>query len=281
MRVGILYDMVRWEERALAKAIQMLGHELRLIQVSKSPLWLDRDNGLRDLDFAFQRCVSFYRALASTLVAEEQGLPVVNSYQVILGSEDKLYTTLKLAKAGLPVPRTAVALGREACLEAAEKLGYPLVVKPIYGSWGRMIARALDEDSLLEILDFREHMQSPHFKVHYLQEYVQKPGRDIRAYYLWGEVPVAVYRVSSRWKTNTALGGQAVAASVDEELGELVRRAGEVLGGGVLGVDLVERADGSLLLLEANGVPQFKNVVRVTGYDLASKIVETTVSQFR
>jgi len=281
MRIGLLYDVARWEEKSLAEAARKLGHELQLLQVTKHPLWLTRGNGLRGLDFALQRCVSFYRALASTAVLEEQGIPVVNSYRVIMDTEDKLYTTLKLAKAGLPVPHTAIAFSREACLEAAGELGYPLVVKPIYGSWGRMIARALDEDSLLEILDFRENMQSPHFKVHYLQEYVEKPGRDIRAYYVWGEVPIAVYRVSRRWKTNTALGGEAVGAELSEELRELVRRAGEAIGGGVLGVDLVERPDGAPLLLEINGIPQFKNVVRVTRYDLSSKIIEATAAQFK
>ncbi len=280
MRIGIVYDLIRWEERALAEAAERLGHEVRLIQVTRDPLWLGYGNGLGDLDFVFQRCVSYYRAMASAMILEEEGVPVVNSYQVIAGTEDKLYTTLKLAKAGLPVPKTAVALSKEASLKAAEKLGYPLVVKPIYGSWGRMIARAMNEENLLEILEFREHMQSPHFKVHYLQEYVEKPGRDIRACYVWGEVPAAIYRVSERWKTNTALGAEAVAANLPDEIKELVRRAGDLVGGGVLGVDLVEK-NGEPLILEINGIPQFKNVVRATGYDLAGKIIESTVSMFK
>ena len=280
MRIGIAYDLIRWEERALAEAAEALGHEVRLIQVTREPLWVDGGNGVRSLDFVFQRCVSYYRAMASTLMLEEEGVPVVNNYQVISGTEDKLYTTLRLAKAGLPVPRTAVAFSREASLKAAERLGYPVVIKPIYGSWGRMIARALDEESLLEIIEFREHMQSPHFKVHYIQEYVEKPGRDIRACYVWGEVPAAIYRVSNRWKTNTALGAEAMAAELPEEMKELVRRAGDTVGGGVLGVDLVERNE-EPLVLEINGIPQFKNVVRATGYDLPRRIIETTVEQFK
>jgi len=248
-----------------------------LIQVTKSPLWIARERVFRDLDLAFQRCVSFYRALASTMIFEELGIPVINSHEVVYGCEDKLYTSVKLEAAGIPIPRTAIAMGREAALGAAEELGYPLVVKPIYGSWGRMICRALDQESLEEILELRENMQSPHFKIHYLQEYVEKPGRDIRAYYIWGDVPVAIYRVSSRWKTNTALGGRAVKAP---EQVELVKRAGEVMGGGVLGVDLVEKGDENLVL-ELNGIPQYKNVVRVTGYDLSRKIVESTIQHYK
>ncbi|HDD43195.1 MAG TPA: lysine biosynthesis protein LysX [Nitrososphaeria archaeon] len=279
MKIGILYDLIRWEEKDLIRAIRELGHEPKLIQVTRKAFWLSRRNGF-DLDLAFQRCVSFYRALASTTILEEQGTPVVNSARVILGCEDKLYTTVKLAESGIPVPETAVAFSREACLEAAEKLGYPLVVKPIYGSWGRMIARALDRESLEEILEFRENMQSPHFKVHYLQRYVEKPGRDIRACYVWGDVPAAIYRVSERWKTNTALGGRAVAAKLTDEQVELVRRAGDVMGGGVLGVDLIEEGDKSMVL-EVNGIPQYKNVARVTGIDVSKLIVEKTVEHFR
>ena len=271
---------MRWEERDLIRATKELGHEVSLIQVTKRPFWLTRPNEFRDLDFAIQRCVSFYRALASTIIFEEQGIPVINSSRVIMNCEDKLYTTAKLAKEGIPVPETAIAFSREACFEAAEKLGYPVVVKPIYGSWGRMISRALDREGLDEILEFRENMQSPHFKVHYLQEYVEKPGRDIRAYYFWGEVPAAIYRVSDLWKTNTALGGKAVPAELSEEQIELIRAAGEALGGGVLGVDLIEKGSESLVL-EVNGIPQYKNVVRATGRDLSSMMIDLTAKHFK
>jgi len=279
LKIGIVYDLVRWEEKDLIRAVGELGYEPVLLRVTREVFWLDREDGY-DLDLAFQRCVSFYRAIASTIILEEKGVPVVNSSRVLMGCEDKLYTTARLARRGIPVPRTAIAFSREACIEAAEKLGYPLVVKPIYGSWGRMIARALDRESLEEILEFRENMQSPHFKVHYLQEYVEKPGRDIRACYIWGDVPAAIYRVSDRWKTNTALGGRAVPADLEEEQLELVRRAGDEIGGGVLGVDLIERGSESLVL-EINGIPQYKNVARVTGVDLSRMIVEKTVEQFK
>jgi len=279
LRIGVVYDLIRWEEKDLIRAVRELGYEPVLLQVTREVFWLDREDGY-DLDLAFQRCVSFYRAIASTIILEEKGVPVVNSSRVLMGCEDKLYTTARLARRGIPVPRTAIAFSREACIEAAEKLGYPLVVKPIYGSWGRMIARALDRECLEEILEFRENMQSPHFKVHYLQEYVEKPGRDIRACYIWGDVPAAIYRVSDRWKTNTALGGKAVPANLDEERLELVRKAGDELGGGVLGVDLVEKGSESLVL-EVNGIPQYKNISKVTGVDISRIIVEKTVERFR
>lgn len=279
MRMGIVYDVIRWEEKDLARAIRDLGHETVPLQVTKRVFWVDGVRSL-NLDVAFQRCVSFYRALASTIVLEGWGIPVVNSSEIIYACEDKLLTTARLARNGIPVPETAIAFSREACIEAAEKLGYPVVVKPIYGSWGRMIARALDRESLEEILEFRENMQSPHFRVHYLQRYVNKPGRDIRACYVWGDVPAAIYRVSERWKTNTALGGRAVKAELSEDQIELVRRVGDVMGGGVLGVDLVEEGE-KCMALEVNGIPQYRNVAAVTGIDVSRLIVERTVEKLR
>lgn len=279
MRMGVVYDVVRWEEKDLVRAIRGLGHEAVPLQVTRRVFWVDRMRGL-NLDAVFQRCVSFYRALASTMVLESWGIPVVNSSEVIYACEDKLLTTARLARGGIPVPETAIAFSREACIEAAERLGYPVVVKPIYGSWGRMIARALDRESLEEILEFRENMQSPHFRVHYLQRFVNKPGRDIRACYIWGDVPAAIYRVSDRWKTNTALGGRAVKAELSEGQAGLVRMAGDIMGGGVLGVDLVEEGE-KCMVLEVNGIPQYRNVAAVTGVDVSRLIVEKTIERLR
>ncbi|MEM0080028.1 MAG: lysine biosynthesis protein LysX [Nitrososphaerota archaeon] len=281
MRIGIVYDIVRWEERALINAVKKLGYDLVLIHILKKPLWLTEPNGIETLDIVFQRCVSFYRALTSTAVFEEHGVLVVNNYNVIRDCEDKLYTTLKLVKNNIPVPRTAISFTRESCLEVAEKIGFPLVIKPIYGSWGRMISRALDKDSMLEILEFREYMQSPYLKIHYLQEYIDKPNRDIRAFYFWGEVPAAIYRISSSWKTNTALGASVQEARLNEELVELIVKAGEVMGGGLLGIDILESRDGKYYVSEVNAIPEFRNTVRVTGKDLASMMIEKTVQHFR
>jgi [lysine-biosynthesis-protein LysW]--L-2-aminoadipate ligase len=279
LRIGVVYDVIRWEEKDLVRAIRGLGHEAVPLQVTRRVFWVDRMRDL-NLDAAFQRCVSFYRALASTRVLESWGIPVVNSSEVIYACEDKLLTTARLARSGIPVPETAIAFSREACIEAAERLGYPVVVKPIYGSWGRMIARALDRESLEEILEFRENMQSPHFRVHYLQRFVNKPGRDIRACYIWGDVPAAIYRVSDRWKTNTALGGRAVKAELSEGQAGLVRMAGDIMGGGVLGVDLVEEGE-KCMVLEVNGIPQYRNVAAVTGVDVSRLIVEKTIERLR
>ncbi|MEM2909671.1 MAG: lysine biosynthesis protein LysX [Nitrososphaerota archaeon] len=280
MRIGLAYDLLRWEEKALAYAVKDLGYTLELIHIPESIFCVTKPD-TKELDIVFERCVSFYKALASSLMLQEQGITVVNSFDVIRNCGDKMFTTAMLAKKGIPVPKTIIAFDKERALNAAKKIGYPVVVKPIHGSWGRMIAKADDESSLLDILDFRENMPSPHFQIHYIQEFVRKPGRDIRAYYVWGEVPVAIYRVSQNWKTNTALGARAEPANLDGSVKELVIKAGEALGGGVLGVDLMEAEDGKIMVSEVNAVVEFKNTVRVTGYDLPRKIISSTVEALK
>jgi len=280
VEIGLAYDVARPEEKMLLQAARRLGHTVTPIHVPDQEFWLTQSDG-RKLDFVFQRCVSYYRAISSTVGLERAGTKVVNSLEVIRDCEDKLLTTAKWSAAGIPVPETAIVFRREAALRVSQKLGYPVVVKPIYGSWGRMITRATDESSLGDIIDMRENVPSPYLRVHYLQQYVDKPGRDIRVYYVWGDVPVAIYRVSQQWKTNTALGAKATQATVSDEMREIVIRAAEVVGGGVLGLDLLETRDGRLMVCEANGVVEFKNTVRVTGYDLAGKIVEETARVFR
>jgi [lysine-biosynthesis-protein LysW]--L-2-aminoadipate ligase len=279
--IGLIYDLLRPEERMLIEAARRGGHSIQLLFVPERIDWLDGSREGLDVDFAFQRCVSHHRALATSAVLESKGTRVVNPYSVIRDCGDKLVTTAKLASRGVKVPRTGIAYSREAAIAASRELGYPVVVKPIIGSWGRMVARAENEDDLLDILDFRESMSSPYFKIHYIQQYIQKPGRDIRAFYVWGEVPVAIYRVSQRWKTNTALGAKAVPAELSPDQIELVIKSGEAVGGGVLGVDLLETKDGETCVSEVNAVVEFRNTVQVTGYDLAGKIVEETVRVMR
>ncbi len=283
MIIGLAYDILRTEEKLLIDAAKRLGHSVKPIFVPKRIEWLNNtyNEEFRELGFVLERCVSHYRALSSAVILEGRGVPVVNPYRVIRDCGDKLVTTTILASKGIPVPKTVVVYNRDKAIEAARELGYPVVVKPILGSWGRFIARATNEDDLLDILDFRESMNSPHFKIHYIQQYIEKPDRDIRAFYVWGRVPVAIYRYSKRWKTNTALGGKAVKADLSEEQIELVIKSAEAVGGGVLGVDLMETKNGENLVGELNAVIEFRNTVQVTGYDLAGDVVKSTVEVFK
>jgi [lysine-biosynthesis-protein LysW]--L-2-aminoadipate ligase len=280
MRVGLAYDVIRFEEKSLVNAASNLGYAVEPIHVTRNEFWLNEPNGPK-ADFIIQRCVSHSRALASTAFFERNDIFVVNRLSVLRDAADKLITSCLLAKAGVPTPATVVVFSREKALEAARKIGFPVVVKPVSGSWGRNLARAYDEQSLSDIIELRENMPNPQMRVHYIQEYVDKPERDIRAFYVWGDVPVAIYRVSKMWKTNTALGGKAQPCPVTDELRELVIKAGEAVGGGVLGVDVLESPAKGLLVNEVNGVVEFRNTVLVTGYDLPSKIIADTAKVVR
>lgn len=280
-RLSIVIDVPREEERLLIDAARRLGHGVEVVNVLNTLNWIGPDSQDLRFDVAFIRCISHSRALAIASYLEYLDVPTVNSSHVIWRTGDKLLTTLALSKKGIRIPRTVVAYSRRAALQAANELGYPVVVKPLIGSWGRFVMKAPDSDSLDDILELKEHLENSTFKIHYLQKYVEKPGRDIRAFYLWGEIPVAIYRVSESWKTNTARGAKAVATELSEEALDLAIRAGDAVGGGVLGVDLMEDKDGTLYVSEVNGIVEFRNTVRVSSVDLPRLIIETTLRALR
>ncbi len=277
MRIGVVYDHPRWEEKHIIEIIRSKGHEPIPIGLRSEIIEIGKK--VKDVDVVIQRAVSSVRATTSTAYFESLGVPVVNSLQTQLICDNKVFTDSALSKAGVPRPRTIVVYDLDSALKAAEELGYPLVVKPIQGSWGRLQALVRDPDALKAVLEYREAMPSPQFKVHYLQEFIKKPNRDIRAFVVGEEVPVAIYRISEKeWRTNTALGGRAEKAEIDEELREIVLKAAKAVGGGVLGVDVVEDPERGYLVIEVNSNVDFKNTYRVTGYDMGEAIVEYAIS---
>ncbi|ALU11538.1 L-2-aminoadipate N-acetyltransferase [Ignicoccus islandicus DSM 13165] len=276
MKVALAFDHPRWEEKHILEVITSMGYKAVPIPLRSTSLDLSKPK--LDANVVIQRAISSVRAITSTSYFAAAGVPVVNSLFTQLICDNKVLTDMALSRAGVPRPRTIVAYSEEEAMKAAEELGYPVVVKPIQGSWGRLQALAKDPDTLLTVLEFREAMPSPQFKVHYIQEFVKKPNRDIRAFVVGGSVRTAIYRISSNWRTNTALGGKAEPAKIDSELEEIVLRAAGAVGGGVLGVDVVEDPERGYLVLEVNSNVDFKNTYRVTGHDLAKDIVEYAVN---
>ncbi len=272
------YEILRWEEKAFIKAAEKLGVRLQLLYMKGEPVKINGEKQV-DADIVLQRSISHYVAMESTIALEAQGLRVVNSSDALSKCFDKLWTLSVAKKMGIPTPRTAVAFSTDAAHKAAEWLGYPVVVKPVNGSWGRLICMARDEEELRAIMEHRSYLPGMLSKVHLMQEYVRKPGRDIRVFVVGDEVPVAIYRVSQHWITNTARGGKAVPANVDEELEEMSLKITRALGGEVLGIDFFEDPERGYLLNEVNPIPEFKNTVVVTGYDLSLKIIEYVAEQ--
>jgi len=279
-RLGMVYMVARWEEKAIVKAGERRGVRIELLHLPSLQLLIGEHAA--DLPQAvLQRSISHYAALSSTLVLESLGVRVVNTSAATAAANDKIWSAALLSKAGIAMPRTGVAWSMDAALRLAERMGYPVVVKPSNGSWGRMVALADDEEDLRAILEHREYMPQPEMKVHMLQEYVAKPGRDIRVTVVGGRPVAGIYRYSEHWITNTARGGRAEPAPVEGELGEIAVRAAEAVGLEVAGVDVFEHPERGYLVNEVNPVPEFKNTVRVTGVDVAGEIIDYLIGLLR
>ncbi len=221
------------------------------------------------------RCLGFYNASYASKLLEAGGAQAVNSFDVIRTCGDKALTSLALAKNGVPTPKTVVALGQETAMQAASQMGFPVVLKPVIGSWARFVSRADDANALESLLEHKAALGPVH-SIFYLQEFVEKPGRDIRAFVVGGEVIAAIYRSSQHWITNTARGGTASNCPMTPELEGLCLKAAEAVGGGILSIDLMEGE--RLMVHEVNHATEFKNSVVPTGVDIPGKIIDYCAS---
>ncbi len=225
-----------------------------------------------------QRCVSYFRNVHSTAALEAGGHRVVNSFECAWVCGNKLFGTLAFVKHRVPTPSTALALAEASALETVDQMGYPAVLKPVVGSWGRLSALLKDKDAAKAVIEDREHM-FPLYQVYYLQEFVERPQRDIRSFVIDGRTVAAIYRYSgpSEWRTNTARGGRAEKCRITPELDELSVKAAEAVGGEFVGVDLMESKHG-LLVHEVNNTTEFKNTVPATGVDIPGMVIDYLIS---
>jgi len=273
----ILYDIVRWEEKAIANAAKKKGVEVSMVDARETALDVTAKSSPVADRIVLERCVSHYRNLHATAAFESLGHTVVNSFRCANVSSDKLFCSMALARAGIPTPRTFLAFTEESAKMSLSQLGYPAVIKPVVGSWGRLSALLKDEDFATAILEDREYMY-PMYQVYYLQEFVKRPPRDIRSFVVGDQTVAAIYRLSSTdWRTNTARGGKATPCPITKELDELSIKSAKAVGGEIVGVDLMESPDG-LLVHEVNNTTEFKNTVPATGIDIPGFIVDYLVS---
>jgi [lysine-biosynthesis-protein LysW]--L-2-aminoadipate ligase len=238
---------------------------------------------MEDYDVVLMRCVSYSRALYAAKILQEQGVRTVNSYEVIATCGDKILTTLALVEHGVPTPRAAIAFARETALAAAEEMGYPAVLKPPVGSWGRLIAKLNDREAAEAVIEHREFINKAHHVPFYVQGYVHKPGRDIRTLVVGDETVYAVYRNSPHWITNTARGGNTsnLPITSGDEIDLLSRAAAKAVGGGIIAVDIMEAPDGSLLVNEVNHSAEFHGAMQATDADITGKMIDYVLSVAR
>ncbi|MDW7978738.1 MAG: lysine biosynthesis protein LysX, partial [Candidatus Caldarchaeum sp.] len=260
-------------------AAAVKGLEVKLTNVRQQAFGLEKPS----IDVSLVRCVSMYSAVHTAALREGAGVRAVNSSSTILYSGDKILTVSRLKAAGLLLPRTAVGLDSDAAWKALEKVGLPAVDKPPIGSWGRLVALLKDLEDFKLVVEHREMLASSHMKTHFIQEYIDLPNRDIRTLIVGDEVVAAMYRYrpSNDWRTNIALGGEPAPAFLNDELIEISLRAAKAVGGEVVSVDVFETVDGSYLVNEVNGVPEFKGLMKATSVDIPEKVVNYVVRSAR
>ncbi len=274
LTVGVLLSRVRVEEKLLLAEFERRGVAVRRFDDRVLKLDLERPTvEITACDVILERCVNHLRALYTLQIVQDWGVPAVNTAEVATTCGDKLLTSAALVRAGVPSPRTLVAYTPESALEACEDLGYPVVMKPAIGSWGRLLARVNDRDAAEALLEHKVTLGSFHHGAFYLQEYVAKPDRDIRTFVVGDETICAIYRDSKHWITNTARGGLATNCPVTPEIDHLSRAAAAAVGGGVVAVDLLESERG-LLVNEVNYTMEFRNSIDTTGVDIPAKIID-------
>ncbi len=274
VNVGILYSRIRKDEKLLLNELRERDHEVTKIDVRKQTFDISNaPDGFDDLDIVVDRCLATSRSLYATQFLEAYGIPVVNSHETADICADKVKNSLALEKAGVPTPATKVAFTKETAMEAIEEFGYPCVLKPVVGSWGRLMAKIDSRDAAEAILEHKATLGHYEHKVFYVQEFVDKPGRDIRVLATDGEPIAGMVRSSDHWITNAAKGAETNVFEPDEEAKALVQKASDAVGGGLLGIDLMETADG-YTVHEVNHTVEFKALDGAVETDVAGTVVD-------
>lgn len=278
-RLALLASRIGFEEKRILEALGRRGRSCA--HLDTRGLRCDLDGGAVRWDAVLNREISATSALYAALALEATGARVLNPASAVEVCGDKWRTSAALHRAGLPTPRTVLALTSAAAEAAAEELGYPVVVKPLTGSWGRRVALAKDADAARSLFEYCEAMPSPAARLIYLQSYVDKPGRDIRVLVVGGQVLGAVYRRSQDWRTNVARGATTEPCPLTDDLTKLAVAAAEETGAGIAGVDLVEDAEGALLVLEVNHRVEFAGLqaALTDRVDIAAAIADHLVTE--
>ena len=282
MNVGILYSRIRKDEKLLLSELRDRGHDVTKIDVRKEQFSLSAAPDVFDgVDIVVDRCLATSRSVYASHFVDAYDVPVVNGPATADVCADKAKNSLALFESDVPTPETTVAFTVDSALEAIEDFGYPCVLKPVVGSWGRLMAKIDSRNAAEAILEHKETLGHYEHKVFYIQEFIEKGGRDVRVLATDGEPVAAMVRSSEHWLTNAAKGADTAEFELDDEARDLVKRASDAVGGGLLGVDLMETPDG-YTVHEVNHTVEFKALNEVSDVDVPAAAVdwlESTVEQ--
>ena len=278
MKLAVLYSRVRAEEKLLFDALEARGVAYDKIDDRDVIFDLQNPGVWRDYDVVLERCINHSRALNALKILNDWRIPTVNTSYVASICGDKLATSTALIHYGVPTTKIKVAFTPDSAIKAIEEFGYPVILKPAVGSWGRLLSKVNDREAAEAILEHKETLGSYHHSIFYIQEYIRKPKRDIRAFVIGDETVAAIYRMSEHWITNTARGGQVTNCPVTPELNKICVAAAKAVGGGIVGVDLLEDPERGLLINEVNYTIEFRNSSAPTGVDIPQRILDYVVA---
>jgi ribosomal protein S6--L-glutamate ligase len=277
MQLALLSAGDGWHVRDLQRAAAALGHEAVAVDFRRLHATVAAGaDALEGFDGVLVRTmppgsleqVVFRMDLLHRLVA--RGVRVLNPPRAVETCVDKYLATAQLAAAGLRVPPTIVCQHADAALEAFERLGGDVVVKPLFGSEGRGMVRVSDPEMAWRTFRTLERTQS----VLYLQQFIDHPGWDLRVFVLGSRILAAMRRRSrGDWRTNVAQGGLGEVVTLGHDERQLALQAAAVLGAPVAGVDLLPGPGGEWYVLEVNAVPGWRALAPVTGVDVALEYV--------
>ena len=278
-KICIVFDRLRTEEKLLQKKAEELGYETSMIDAKITSF--DTDSKPENYDFGdvvLERCVSYYRGLHFTACLEFMDIPVINKFDVANTCGNKMITSMLLKKNNIPTPKTYFSFSAETALENFENIGYPLVIKPIIGSWGRSVMPVKDKDTAEAVIENRQVTDGPQDRIYYLQEMIDRPPRDIRVITVGDQAVSAMYRKSSGgFKTNIALGADPELCEITKEIEDLCEKTSKAVGGGILGIDLMEDKERGLVVHEVNNTVEFKGLVKVSEKNIPKEMIEYAV----
>ncbi|MCV0413174.1 lysine biosynthesis protein LysX [Nitrosarchaeum sp.] len=282
-KICIVFDRLRSEEKMLEKEALNLGHEAVMLDAKITQI--NTDSQKSDFDFGdvvLERCVSYFRGLHFTASLEFMDVPVLNKFFVAYQCGNKMFMTLMLKKYNVPTPKTYFSFSSESALENIEKIGYPLVIKPVIGSWGRGVMQIKDKDTADALFEIRDITDSPHDRIFYLQEVIKRPPRDIRVITIGDEPIAAMYRKSSGgFKTNIALGADPELCEITKEIEDVAIKASKAMGGGILGIDIMEDEKRGFVVHEVNNTVEFKGLSKVSKRNIPKEMVEFALNYVR
>ncbi len=282
-KVCIVFDRLRAEEKMLQKEALELGHDAVMLDAKITQI--NTDSKKEDYDFGnvvLERCVSYFRGLHFTASLEFLDIPVLNKFEVANICGNKMFMTLLLKKNNIPTPKTYFSFSSGSAAENLEKVGFPLVIKPVIGSWGRGVMPLKDKDTMEAVFEIRDITDSPHDRIYYLQELIKRPPRDIRVITVGDEPIAAMYRKSSGgFKTNVALGAEPELCDITKEMEDLAVKSSKAMGGGILGIDMMEDDKRGLIVHEVNNTVEFKGLARVAQRNIPKEMIEFALNYVR